>query len=337
MPESKVGCVVLIGRDSDLHLDAVLHQLHSHEIRTFRFDPERLDLLDTTLSATWSNGTVSAEIDTYAGLLAVSEVRGVFCRYAIENLEIAPGNALDRFKGAEFWAAVRGVLLQVPATRWINDPFAEARADHKAWQLSLAQQVGLRIPATLVSQSRDQIIRFIDEHGPCVVKPLSDTGLVRTRRGFDNHLPAEIGEGESLLCSFASRLDVSTLYSAQVDLRCPVFVQAEVKKQSDLRVTVVDNNVFAAELRQGDESDISLDVRNAEATTVAPFALDDPTKLGITKLVSRLGLRYASCDFALQNERPYFLEANVSGNWLWTEALAGLSVSAALADSLMGA
>lgn len=326
--------VLLIGRDADLHLDSVLQELRRRKVRTIRLDPERLNPQNTSVSNSWSADADSASIETYAGRIATSEVQGVLCRYAIETLEPTSSEPIIRFKEAEFFAAVRGLLLQIHGARWINEPFQEARADHKTLQLSLAREVGLQVPPTLVSQSRDELLRFSDMHGPCVVKPLSDVGLARCKGAYSNELnPADLDE--HVLCSFASEFDASTLHREGVDYSCPVLLQVEVKKQSDLRVTIVDSEVFAAELVQANVGMQSLDVRNAEAADVRPFTLDEKMKSSLIALTSRLGLRYASCDFAYANGELYFLEANVSGNWLWTETLGGLPISSSLADALI--
>jgi glutathione synthase/RimK-type ligase-like ATP-grasp enzyme len=59
---------------------------------------------------------------------------------------------------------------------------------------------------------------------------------------------------------------------------------------------------------------------------------------GLRHVVRRLGLRYASCDLLLDHDdRYHFLEANVSGNWLLTEATGQLPISRAIATALVNA
>ncbi len=326
--------VLLIGRDSDLHLDAVLVELKRRNVKTIRINPERLDALNTKIVRSWSEAYTTASIETYAGKIALSEVTGVLCRYALEALVPLSSDALARFRDAEFWAAIRGLLLEIDGSRWINDPFQEARADHKILQLSLAKGVGLLIPPTLVSQEKNEIVSFNNMYGQCVIKALSDVGLTHKDGKYLNELTPKEGDAE-IKCSFSNRFNETFIETECVDFSCPVLLQMEVKKHSDVRITVVDDTVFAAEMFQETNDHQVLDVRNANVTVVSQFDVDESVALALCSLIQKLGLRFASCDFARTEEKLYFLEANVSGNWLWTEIRCGLPISSAIADALI--
>lgn len=323
--------VLLIGRDADLHIDAVLVELQTRGVPWIRLDPERIVASKTRLEATYGDCSSPTTIETYAGHIEPHEISGVLCRYALEAIELPTADAIARFAAAEFQAAQRGILLHIDAHRWVNDPFAEARADHKPFQLFAAQRVGLKVPPTLVSQDLAALKRFAKRHGRCVIKPISDVGLARCSGSYFNEIPST-AKSATADCSFTGRFDPAMLDRENIDLSCPVLLQAEIAPKTDLRVTVVDDQVFAAEITQVD-SHHSLDVRNCEKVEIA--ALDiGVTADAVCALVHRLGLRFAACDFVRAPDGLYFLEANVSGNWLWTENGANLPISQALAGAL---
>ncbi|MEO8801789.1 MAG: hypothetical protein ABI375_00360 [Rudaea sp.] len=323
--------VLLIGRDTDLHIDAVLLKLKMCGTSWIRVDPTRVVQRDTQLKATWDGRQSTSIIDTYAGSIIPSEITGVLCRYALEAIDSSTTDPLARFGEAEFWTTFRGILLHIGDHRWINDPFVEARADHKPFQMFTARSVGLKVPPTLISQDAAALRAFAAIHGACVIKPISDVGLARSSQSYFNELPSSLNDNAPY-CSFTARFDPATLDRSEIDLSSPVLLQAEIPAKTDLRVTIVDDRVFAAEITQFGPGQ-TIDVRNSESTALAAADIG-VTADAVRSLVRRLGLRFAACDFVRGTDGLFFLEANVSGNWLWTENAADLQISQALAVAL---
>ncbi|MGH2617952.1 MAG: ATP-grasp domain-containing protein, partial [Thermomicrobiales bacterium] len=71
-------------------------------------------------------------------------------------------------------AALLGMLMTDFVGTWISHPEATRTAQNKLLQLKTAQQMGLRIPRTLVSQDPDRVRRFCKDHvDQVVVKTVS--------------------------------------------------------------------------------------------------------------------------------------------------------------------
>ena len=66
-------------------------------------------------------------------------------------------------------AAFIGSLLDGFRGAWVSHPDATRNAENKLVQLRAARQAGLRVPATLVSQSPDEIRAFCAAHGHRVI------------------------------------------------------------------------------------------------------------------------------------------------------------------------
>lgn len=317
---------LLIGRNADIHVDAVLLALEQRGERVVRIDPENISPENTFVS--WrTGGTVIRTLD---GDFDPCELDGVFCRYAMEAIRTESVNPMTRFAFDEFWVALRGILLGAHTDKWINDPFQEAVADHKPLQLLKAKKIGFQVPSSIISQVRDELLAFAEEHEKCVIKPISDTGLASNGKSFSNEIDPT-WEGD-VFGSFSAKFEPKSLWGAPASLTCPVMLQELIEKDFDLRVTVIDDKVFAAKLRPG--SNASLDIRNNHNVEVSSFDFSKHAER-LAAFVRGLGLRFASCDFLLEGEDLFFLEANPSGNWLWTEHGADLPISEAIANALV--
>jgi hypothetical protein len=242
---------------------------------------------------------VTARIDTggvmgWLGRLALADVTCVWHRRPTE----VPGGADD---AAELRAGLGGVLSTLPH---LNSPVAMAAA-HKPRQLALAARCGLLVPATLVTTERADALAFSDVRGGAVVvKPMS------------RRVAGLIGEADRSGWDRAIHL-----------------TQERVSKVYDVRVTVVDGQLFSTVIRSP-----SLDWRvNLAACAYEPIEPPDPVRHGILGLMSVLRLRYGALDFAVdQIGRWWFLEVNANGQWLWLEEATGQPISAAVAGALAG-
>jgi hypothetical protein len=323
----------LLGSDHDLHIDAVLCKLVDHGQTAIRLDPDRVSRDNTVISASATPAGLDCTIGSYGGTFKTGEITGVLCRYAIDALLPAAKDPIEKFSDAEFLAAFLGALRIIPSTAWINDPYIEAKADNKLLQLATARETGLLIPRSLVTNNRSSAISFADSIGECVVKPISDTPLIRSR---DTYVSTNvIEEGYPTEGFYASRLDKETLLADDSDISCSVFLQELIGLGSDIRATVVDRSVFSARVVRTSRGGRPIDFRNDPDIRTEPFDLAPDVSQRICSMVQRLGLRFASCDLIQRDGAIFFLEANVSGNWLWTENEARLPVSDCLASALI--
>ena len=115
----------------------------------------------------------------------------------------------------------------------------------------------------------------------------------------------------------------------------PDVFQEYINGPYDLRVTIVDRRVFAARV------DFKLGRSPVDGrldhVPIQPFSLDSDTPGRILEMHKRLGLVYGAYDFRVDNEgRPWFLEVNPDGQYLYVEIQTGLPISEALARYLSG-
>ncbi len=220
------------------------------------------------------------------------------------------------FAANETHEAIGGLLHGLRA-RWVNDPGADERAGRKGYQLTMAQERGLEIPRTLMTNDPDEALRFVDACGyrDVVYKSFSSTA--------DEWRETRVLKAEEL----------SLL--AQV-AHAPVIFQEYVPADYDLRVTVVAGELFPAAIHSQQTAypvDSRIDIGNAriEATTL-------PDELGEALLayVADLGLTYGAIDLRLTPDGRYvFLEINPAGQFHYIEVATGLPITAAMARTLL--
>jgi len=200
---------------------------------------------------------------------------------------------------------------------WVNDPKRDEVAHRKPLQLRVAQDVGLTIPDTLITNDPAEARRFIDVHGHerVIYKSFSAT-------------PTEWRETRII-----GQRELQLLENVRY---APVIFQEYVEAQYDVRVTVVGKGIFAAAIHASETAypvDFRMDMGHA---TVEAVSLPAELELKLLALMERLGLVYGAIDLRRAPDGGYvFLEINPAGQWLFIEALTGLPIAAAMATLLM--
>jgi glutathione synthase/RimK-type ligase-like ATP-grasp enzyme len=199
---------------------------------------------------------------------------------------------------------------------WMNDPGRDAVAQRKAYQLRVAQDVGLDIPATLVTNCPGAVRSFVAERAPGEVVYKSFSA---TEQEWRETRLLKAGEVELL---------ENVRYA-------PVIFQEYVPADVDLRVTIVGDEVFPAAIHSQDTSykvDFRMDIRNAR---IEPASLPADVLDGLQALMARLGIVYGAVDMRRTPEgRHVFLEVNPAGQWLFVERFSGQPITAAVAGLL---
>lgn len=209
--------------------------------------------------------------------------------------------------------------------RWVPArPSVIRRAELKAAQLMLAGALGFELPPTLLSNSPEAFLEFYRQQNADVVSKLAGGSFM-------------LGFGEEFMryTEGVSRRDVG--YAGSVRY-APVFFQAYVPKRVELRVTVVGQKVFAAEIHSQASHRTRHDWRRYDLfrTIYLPHELPVEVEKRCVQLVRRLDLCYGAIDMILTPDDHYvFLEINPNGQYLWIEDETGLAISDALCELLI--
>ena len=221
-----------------------------------------------------------------------------------------------RFAYSEAATALDGLYQSLDAF-WINDPRKDAAANHKPWQLAIAQQIGLAIPPTLMTNDPEEARDFWMRHNNNVIYKMFRA------------LPEAWRETRRLKPEDAALADTVRL--------TPIIFQPFVEAVADIRATVIGNEVYAAsaDSREGDyPTDFRFNLNLRWEKHRLPSAIEDKLR----SLMAVMGLEYGAIDLRLTPEGEYvFLEINPAGQFLWVELATQQKIAAALAEHLIAA
>jgi hypothetical protein len=307
--------ILLIAEPTDVHARVVARRLETrgvtHAIVNAADFPQRL-----RISASYADGRFAVRMANGSPIVNDEEIRGVWLR-RFHAHDISPAiadEAVAAFAYREARELFLGWTASVPNV--INPRSEEWRAELKPFQLFAAQEVGLTIPRTLVSNDPAEIRAFVASlGGEAIFKVLSATPFQFTATTIVEPRHLEMLDSVSL---------------------APTIFQERIHADRHLRVTVVDDRIFTAAIEPvSDEA--MLDWRLDRDPRMEPFELPASVAAQILALRRRLGLRFGAIDMILDRDGEYvFLEINPGGQWLFVEIHTGLPISEAIADALTG-
>jgi glutathione synthase/RimK-type ligase-like ATP-grasp enzyme len=233
--------------------------------------------------------------------------------FRISEQMLRPSHRL--FAANEAHEALSGLWQSMDAS-WINEPSCDLIAQRKAYQLKVAQQVGLRIPATLMTNDPDEARKFIDGRGyrDVVYKSFSST----EEEWRETRL---LKEDELKLLGYVQH--------------APVIFQHYVEAHYDLRITAVGDRLFPAAIHSqetGYKVDCRIDIAAAKIEPV-----DIPKELcgKLMMLKQRFGLTYGAIDMRFTPDGEYiFFEINPAGQFMYIETATGLPIASVMAKEL---
>jgi glutathione synthase/RimK-type ligase-like ATP-grasp enzyme len=309
--------ILIISSPDDIHAQAVIRELNNQGIQDVRIlnlseFPMHMDMRLALRNNTRHDFSLTLA-DGYR--LPMDAVTAVWWRRP-QAFVLPPemsNPSFRQFAMAEAATAFQG-MWQSSSALWVNNILRDAAAAHKPWQLVLAQEVGLLIPETLITNNPDEARQFWAKYpGEVVYKAFSaSTYAWRETR---------------ILKPEEEQLAQSVRYS-------PVIFQRYVPAVVDLRITVIGSRLFAAEAHS-QEGEYKIDVRFNTNIAYKPHQLPADIEQKLLAFMRRLGLEYGAIDMRLTPNGHYvFLEINPAGQFLYVEMNAGLPIAAALAQHL---
>jgi glutathione synthase/RimK-type ligase-like ATP-grasp enzyme len=218
------------------------------------------------------------------------------------------------FAWSECTEALQG-LWHAMDCYWMNPPSADDVALRKVVQHRIARRVGLSIPETLVTNGPDEARAFVEKHATHGVIRKAFRNIPQAPRETMKVGPAEMEMLDSV--RFA-----------------PVIFQQYIPLELDLRVTVIDDEIFTTSFRSMPEYEV--DYRSGiGSATVTAYDLPDDVSEKLLKLMDHFNLKYGAVDFRVTPEGEHvFLEVNPAGEYLFASARSGQPIPQAIAAAL---
>lgn len=317
--------ILIITAPTDPHADLVESKLRARGADVFRFDPADFPER-ASVAVRYGAGAKQVRLEVGGRTVELTRATAAWLRRpgappADQRIadpmlrSYAQQECFQLFQ--DIWNALETPFI--PGPLW-----AIRRADSKHLQLQLAVEIGLDIPQTLITTSPAQFLAFHRENGGHLIDKMPSPLFPLERNGPVHRYTQAVTTRD---VGYASRLRKS-----------PVLFQPNVPKALELRVTVVGDQVLAAEIHSQATEHTRQDWRRYDHahTPHHVHALPAEVSERCVRLVRRLGLCFGAIDFILTPEGRYvFLEINPNGQWLWIEQMTGLPISDAICDALM--
>lgn len=313
--------IIVFTKIFDPTADVVILQLQKEKKEPIRLNTEEIPLdssFDFNLDTLKWEGNIN--INTSKRSINVNEVRSIWWRRP-SHLQF-PVNFSEnekRFAKSEMFSVLGG-FWRILDCYWMSFPTSIRNAEYKIEQLQRASQMGFEVPRTLVTMKPDRVREFAAcLEDQMIFKVFSDPFLCQT---FDKH---ENGLQET---SFQPLVTKTTLITekelAQLHpekLIPPCLFQEYIPKRVELRVTVIGDEVFVAEIDSQareetriDWRDYSVDITYRKATL--PLEIEERC----LKFVRSYNLNYSAIDLILTPDGRYvFLENNPNGQFVFVQ------------------
>lgn len=230
-----------------------------------------------------------------------------------ENASLA-----EKFCSYEWRNVIHIMDIFLQHSKWVNPIIASQRASYKINQLRVAREMGLLVPETVITNDSSSVKDIFRKH----------RFIYKTLSSFYTSEEAIYTNEISLKSLLNNRNAVAM---------APGIYQQLIAKDHELRVTVIGDKVFVARINSQKDKRTSLDWRH--------FPLEDMYEEGklspetTKKLLSfhkKMGLVYGAYDFIVNKDgEEIFLECNPSGQSLWLERRANLSMADVFAAELL--
>ncbi|MFI8231365.1 ATP-grasp ribosomal peptide maturase [Streptomyces sp. NPDC085900] len=306
--------VLILTCEEDVTADMVVVHLNASGVPVVRLDPADLPG-GVALSGEYVHGSFRGHLQSAGRLVSIAGLRSIWVR--------RPGAPAARAPQSSDWLteessqALYG-MLRGSGARWMNHPDAARQARHKPWQLRLAQDCGLPVPATLITTFPQAAREFAERYPDLVVKPVSGAHPQDPPRAVPT-----------------SRVAPDTDFSAVAF--GPTLLQRRVAKRADIRLTVVGERMLAARKATAADADPdAVDVRFAPGDVPwRPAEVPPRVAEAVRSYMARAQLAYGAFDFAEDADGMWwFLECNQSGQFGFVEVETGQPIARAVAEWL---
>lgn len=191
---------------------------------------------------------------------------------------------------------------QLREKKWLTNP-TELRAG-KLKVLITANNLGIEIPETIITTSKDELVKFKNKCKRIVSKSITE--VVNFMNKMDNYstMTVEIKEED------IERLN-QTFF--------PSLFQQLIEKEYEIRTFYLDGKFYSMAIFSQFDPKTTVDFRNynmKNPNRVVPYTLPEKVEVKLKSLMETLGLSTGSLDIIKSNDGRYvFLECNAVGQY----------------------
>ena len=228
------------------------------------------------------------------------------------------GDYKDLFKSLETslsnqtWIYLKSELESFNAISFEKIPAEKKLCTHsdlhlsKVKVLSEAKDLGIDIPATIITSCKQRLLRFIQKHGMVITKPITD-------------VPGFMVENEKGKDWFIMYTELVNDLERVPDSFFPSLFQEQLDKEIEIRSFYLEGNFYSMAIFSQLDEQTNVDFRMynaAKENRTVPYKLPSEIEEKLSKLMQRLRLNTGSIDIVKTKcGRFAFLEVNPWGQY----------------------
>lgn len=319
--------LVVTSRD-DAHADHVIDRCNRSGLSDTVVRLNTEDFVSNCI-VSFDTDSFSMELVDSGRIVRSNDIRSVWYRRPLEpEILNEPDEGVREWIKKQSTACLRGLYFSTHDTAlWVNPLPALHRARHKLQQLSLARSLGFQVPRTCVTNDPRTAGLFTSSvSGRVCTKSLEEPNFT-----VDGHL-------YPFLTRMVSGSEEIRANSDGIR-RCPILLQEYIEKTADIRVVCIGQKLFAVSIASQDNPLSRDDFRGVAPGLLrhTTHELPDSVARLIRAFVQHQNLQFSALDIVLSANGDYFfLENNPNGQWLWLEHCAGVPLTEAMLDLLLG-
>jgi glutathione synthase/RimK-type ligase-like ATP-grasp enzyme len=312
--------IVIVTGKFDTHADLVIVRL-----REMGHQPIRFHTADFPLSSAFTlrldNRPASGGLRTSKCTIGLEDIGAVWWRRPKPpRLPVDFSQRESDFTRAEIAQALNGLWHNLDCY-WMSFPAKIQAASCKLEQLRRATELGFEIPRTLVTTQPEEVMAFYEQCSrKMIFKVLGDKAL-----GAYGGVSGKIGHGphpDDVVMTYTTLVREEHLKNNLSQLQnTPCFFQEYVEKKVELRVTIIGDEIFVAEIDSQSHERTRVDWRHYDVPMVMRKGYLPPDVVQrCFALVRGYGLNFSAMDLILTPDGRYvFVENNPNGQWAFVE------------------
>lgn len=302
--------VLLISNRFDFSTDFIAVELANQGIDFIRIN--RDELKDYTIEFDPIKPELRAKYNGYSFTISTEYLKSIYYRAPTFLRDIfQEGLSEEEQLIRTQWAAFVRSLCVFENVKWLNNPTDIYKAEIKPYQLFIANKLGIKIPKTTVSNvtlNSDFEFQAIKSIDTAIVSSGENEGFVYTEIYKKNELE-------------------------EVKYTSPFFIQQGLVPKTDIRVTVIENDVVAIKIAS--DKEINEDWRRyKDELTYSIFELPKEVHDFCINYTKTLNLNFGAIDLVIHNNDYYFIEINPTGEWSWLQKNTGYNFDKLIVKSL---
>lgn len=219
---------------------------------------------------------------------------------------------------------IKSLELHLKNSNRYTGSYLQEVENYKITHLLNAKKVGLKIPKTLVTNSKEELAKFYQKYHSIISKDL--------------RYSVNVSDGNTQYTSVGTFEITKAMLDNLGNYFAPCFVQERIDKKVEIRVFVFKNKVFSMAIFSQNNVKTSVDYRNYDTqkpNRVSPFTLPKKVEKQVLEFMRISNLDTGSIDLILNPKNEFvFLEVNPQGQIDWLSKLCNYYIEKYIAQEL---